>query len=139
VSNAGTIRQAIAKARHLFDEAVARASELPRSTSALYHEGPRRRTHPRASVDETRFEEVQFTSCDLASADLRGAQFILCTMSSVVLRGIVLGNNHFYGTTLVEPIGLAQEARRAIERCGGVFADLTVPVSLLPPLTFCRH
>ena len=74
-----------------------------------------------ADLRDVRFEEVQFTSCDLAGADLRGAHFILCTLSSTVLRDVRLGDNRFYGTTLVEPIELQDDARQTIERSGGVF------------------
>ncbi len=77
-----------------------------------------------ADLRGARFEEVRFTSCSLAGADLRGAQFILCTMRSIVLRDVVLGDNRFYGTTLADPIGLTEDARRAIERCGGAFPPL---------------
>jgi uncharacterized protein YjbI with pentapeptide repeats len=102
---------------------LAVAKRMKRSLRGEVFRGQRIAGVDLATVDlrEVRFEEVHFTLCDLAGADLRGAQFIVCTMNSIILRDVILGDNRFYGTTLVEPIELAEEARRTIERCGGSF------------------
>jgi uncharacterized protein YjbI with pentapeptide repeats len=78
-----------------------------------------------ADLRDARFENVQLVSCNLAGADLRSTQFVLCVFRDVVLSGALLGENLFYGTTLTEIGGLAEDARREVERTGGAFSSFT--------------
>src|SRR4051812_19313424 len=74
-----------------------------------------------ADLRDARFESVVLTGCNLAGADLRGAHFVLCDLRYVVLDDAKLGDNRFYGTTLVEIVGLSEDDRLLIEREGGAF------------------
>jgi hypothetical protein len=77
--------------------------------------------HSEADLCGAQFENVRIESCDLAAADLRGIAFALCILRGVVLTGVRLRENHFRGTVPKEVVGLADDARRPIEREGGAF------------------
>ncbi len=75
----------------------------------------------KADLRGTRFERTKLIRCNLAGADLRGAKFVLCELDSVVLADVLLEDNRFDGTTLVEVVGLNPADHAIIEQSGGTF------------------
>lgn len=74
-----------------------------------------------ADLRDARFEKTKLCRCNFAGADLRGATFVLCELKGVVLTDVVLEDNRFDGSTLIDVVGLAPASHALIEQSGGTF------------------